>query len=99
MWIMQNVVVHQHDNQGLKVKEGEELNAAIAEQFNLGPLGLPLRDRHYIDSGRETVANMSAAEKKTWLHGIQIAFEVGEHEEETEVTQLRDAMLSWLATA
>ena len=82
-----------------KVKKGEELNAAIGEQFDLGPLGLPLWDQHYIDRGREAVANMSAAKKKTWLHGIQIACEVGEHEEETEVTQLCDAMLSWLATA
>ena len=44
MWITWNVVVHQCNDQGLKVKEGEELNDAIAEQFNLGPLGLPLRD-------------------------------------------------------
>ena len=91
--------MHQCDDQGLKVKEGEELNAAIAEQFDLGPLGLPLWDQHYIDCSREAVANMSAAKKKTWLHGIRIAREVGEHEEETEVTQLCDAMLSWLAMA
>ena len=43
--------------------------------------------------------DMTAAEKKTWLHGIRIAREVCENETETETAQLRDAMLSWLATA
>ena len=40
-----------------------------------------------------------AAEQKTWLHGICIAHEVGEHKEESEVEQLQNAMLWWLSMA
>jgi len=99
MWILRNEVVHERDEQGLKVKEGRELEKAISEQFELGVNSLLAADQHFITRGRKRVENMMAVEKKTWLYGIQIAREVGEREEETEVTQLRDAMLNWLAMA
>ena len=99
MWTLQNGVVHTRDEKGLKVKEGEELWEVIAEQFELGTIGLLSADRHYIAWGRNVVEAMMAAEQKTWLHGICIACKVGEHEEESEVAQLWDAMLWWLSTA
>ena len=64
--------VHACDEKGLKVKEGEELMEAIAEQFELGTIGLLSTDQHYITQGRNVVEAMTAAEQKTWLHGIHI---------------------------
>ena len=40
MWTLRNGVVLAHNEKGLKVKEGEELWEAIAEQFELGTIGL-----------------------------------------------------------
>jgi len=65
----------------------------IIEQFELGLEGiLPKNDRHYIKRGLEVVDKMTAAERKTWLQGIQIAREVGKVEVEMEVTQLQDTI-------
>ena len=99
MLTLQNGVVHACDEKGLKVKEGEELWEAIAEQFELGTIGLLSTNRHYIAWGHNVVEAMMVAEQKTWLHGIRIAREVGEHEEESKVAQLCNAMLWWLSLA
>ena len=58
-------VVHACNEKGLKVKEGEELWEAIAEQFELGTIGLLSTDRHYIIQGCNVVEAMTAAEQKT----------------------------------
>ena len=58
MWILQNEVVHARDKKGIKVKEGEELWEAIAEQFVLGTIRLLSTDRHYIAWGHNIVEAM-----------------------------------------
>ena len=88
MWTAHNKVVHARDEQGLWLWEGEELRTAIDEQFELGEDGLLQEDHHYIMRGCEAVEDMMAVEKKTWLHGIQIAREVCENVVETETDQL-----------
>ncbi len=95
-WKTRNAVVHERNEQGLKVKEGKELEEAITEQFLMGPEGLLPHDQHHLTRGRAAVENMSAAQKKTWLYGIEIARQVCELELDSEVTQMRDAMFSWL---
>jgi len=96
LWKSRNDAVYEQDDLGLKVKDGQELEEAISEQFELGLEGLLPQDSHYINRGREAVDTMTAAERKTWLHGVRLAREIGESEVETEVTQLRDAMWNWL---
>ena len=70
MWILQNKVFHDRDEKGLKVKEGEELQEVIAEQFELGTIRLLSTDQLYITQGCNVVEAMTAAEQKTWLHGM-----------------------------
>ena len=70
MWTARNKVIHARDEQGLWLREGEELRMAIDEQFELGKDGLLQEDHHYIMQGHEVVEDMMAVEKKRWLHGI-----------------------------
>ena len=51
-WLHRCAVEHERDTQGLKMKEGRELMAAVTAQFALGVDGLHARNRHYI--ARET---------------------------------------------
>lgn len=95
-WEVRNAVVHARDEKGLKVKEGDELRAAIAEQFELGDEDLRPEDRHYIARGKKRVDKMSGSEQKTWLHGIRIAREAYEMEVDSEITRLRNSMYGWL---
>lgn len=72
-WIAHNAVVHKHDDRGLKLKDRKELKAAIAAQFELGTEGLLHKNCHFIDRGKQAVANMIVPQKKMWLHSIQLA--------------------------
>ena len=98
-WLARNAVVHARDEHGLKVREGRELEIAIDTQFRLGEDGLLPQDLHLISRGRQVVNAMSIIDRKTWLHSIQVAREIYENEIESETTQLRDAMYSWLHRA
>ena len=72
MWKYQNLVDHEHDQQGLRLKAARELDEAIKEQFTLGIAGLPRRD--HIWQGVDSVKALSASDKKAWLWGITLAW-------------------------
>jgi hypothetical protein len=75
-WIHSNSVLHGRDSQGLKIKEGQSLTASICTQFSLGLDGLLPWDHHYINHGLDIIQALPEANKKAWLHGIQIAREL-----------------------
>ncbi len=95
-WIARNAVVHQRDPQGLKIKDAEELEEAIDEQFQLGAADLLPHHHHHLTRGRDAVDIMTATQKKTWLSSILLYREVSEAEIETDTTRARDAMFGWL---
>ena len=98
-WSHRNSVLHERDALGLKLKEGQELTAAIQTQFALGLDGLLTRDHHYINRGLEHINALPAANRKAWLSGIQIARELYLASEVKEMESMRSFMLNWLATA
>jgi hypothetical protein len=63
-WLHRCAVKHERDAQGLKLKEGWELTAAITAQLALGVDGLHARDRHYITRGHDQIFALPAAIKK-----------------------------------
>lgn len=75
MWLYRNAVDHEHDQQGLKRKEAQELAQAIVDEFDLGTENLSRRDHHYIRRGRDSVNALSASDKQAWLRGIRLARE------------------------
>ena len=96
-WLHRCAVEHERDAQGLKLKEGQELTAAITAQLALEVEGLHARDRHYITRGRDHIFSLPAANKKAWLSGICIARETYLASEARDTDSMRACMLHWLA--
>ena len=72
MWIAKTNVIHERDELGLRVKEGNGLGDAIEEQFKMGKTRLRPNDFFYIDKGRAYVDQLPAFNKKTWLQAITL---------------------------
>ncbi len=94
-WIARNAVVHARNDLGLKIREGQELEAAISRHFQMGTSGLLVIDQHLITRGRAAVDRMTATSQKAWLQNIIIAREIFENTIETETTRMRDYMVRW----
>ena len=90
-------MLHERDVQGLKLKQGQELLAAIQNQLALGLEGLHVRDHHYITRGSACILALPAANKQPWLSGILIARETYLDSEAREMGGMRNCMLHWLA--
>lgn len=95
-WVSRNQVVHERDRDGLKVKEGAQLEMNIDAQFSLGIEDLHPRDHHYILRGRESVIQMGAQDRLTWLHGITLARQTQSAHLASELQGMRDFMNQWL---
>jgi hypothetical protein len=95
-WLHRCAVLHERDTQGLKLKDGQQLAAAIQEQFLLGLDGLQARDRHFITRGQATVTALPANNKQAWLSGIRIARQSYQDSEAREIDGMRTFMLHWL---
>jgi hypothetical protein len=95
-WLHRCAVLHERDTQGLKLKDGQQLAAAIQEQFLLGLDGLQARDRHFITRGQATVTALPADNKQAWLSGIRIARQSYQDSEAREIDGMRTFMLHWL---
>jgi hypothetical protein len=79
------------------LKDGQQLAAAIQEQFLLGMDCLQARDRHFITRGQDTVTALPANNKKAWLSGIRIARQLYLESEAREIDSMRTFMLHWLS--
>ena len=96
MWIARNAVVHERDEEGRYVKEKIATENAIDAEFEKEYEDLRPQDFHLIDCGKEAVMNKTATDQQAWLHYIATAREIGIHETDTTITQLRNDMFMWL---
>jgi hypothetical protein len=96
-WLHRCAMLHAKDAQGLKLKEGQELQVAIQEQFLLGLDGLQARDHHYITRGKDCVFALPPDNKKGWLSSIKIARQNFLDSEARELDGMRHLMQHWLA--
>jgi hypothetical protein len=98
-WIHRNSILHERNEDGLKLKEGQELTVAIHTQFALGLDDLHPRDHHYITRGLDHILSLPAANKKAWLSGIKIARESYSTCVAREHDSMRACMNLWLHPA
>ena len=98
-WLHRCAVAHERDVQGLKLKEGRDLTAAITAQLALGVDVLHARDRHFITRGQDRILALPAANKKAWLSGICIARETYLASEARDIAGMQAGMLNWLTQA
>jgi hypothetical protein len=78
--------------EGLKLKDSQQLAAAIQEDFLLGLEGL-----HFITCGQATVNALPADNKQAWLSGIRIVHQLYQDSEAREIDGMRSFMLHWLS--
>jgi hypothetical protein len=95
-WLHRCAVLHEKDNQGLKLKDSQQLAADIQEQFQLGVDGLQVRDRHFLTRGQEAVLALPADNKQAWLSGIRIARQLYHESKTREIDGMQTLMLHWL---
>jgi hypothetical protein len=98
-WIQRNAVVHERDANGLRIKEGVELETEIDQQFTLGVDGLHQQDHHFITRGRAKVNDMSGPAKKAWVSGITLArhaFEAATTADNSATGRMRRNLEEWL---
>jgi hypothetical protein len=96
-WLHGCAVLHERDAQGLKLKQGRELLAAIQNQLALGIEGLHVWDHHYITRENACSLALLVANKQAWLSGILIARETYLNSEAREMGGMQNCMLHWLA--
>lgn len=99
-WTTRCDILHERDNNGLRIREGVELETAISNQFRLGLEGLHPRDHHFISRGHSQVTDMHGQEKKAWLSGILIArdtYEAHQTASSSDTGRMRRTMKTWLS--
>jgi hypothetical protein len=96
-WLHRCVVLHERDTQGLKLKDSQQLAAAIQEQFLLGLEGLQAWDCHFITRGQAAVNALPADNKQAWLSGIHIMHQLYQDSEAREIDGMQTFMLHWLS--
>jgi hypothetical protein len=96
-WLHRCAVLHARDAQGLKLKEGQELQADIQEQFLLGLDGLQARDHHYITRDKACVFALPPDNKKAWLSSVKIARQTYLESKARELDNMRHLMQHCLA--
>jgi hypothetical protein len=84
-WLHRCAVLHERDTQGLKLKDSQQLAAAIQEDFLLGLEGLQAWDRHFITCGQATINALPADNKQAWLSGIRIVHQLYQDSEAREI--------------
>lgn len=95
-WTCRNGVLHERDAQGLRIKEGEDLEKSIDAQFEMGTEGLQKADWHFLIRGREEIRNLSASDKKAWVSGITIARDDAASVTSRTMAEMRANMHRWL---
>ena len=99
MWTALNGILHERDQQGLLLSEGQNLREAITEWFLKGHDGLLPADYHLVDIYTlDELLQRPPSEKYTWLGAIKLAHKVAEETNRSEVGQQRMSLSNWFRT-
>jgi hypothetical protein len=98
-WTHRNSILHARDAQGLRIKDGQELDTAITLQFQSGLEGLHPNDFHLIEHGRDRVLRMTGPGKLSWLSSIHIAREQFMSQAAKETESMRNLMTNYFTRA
>jgi hypothetical protein len=98
LWMTHNGILHERDRQGLLLKDGETLQAAITHCYNRGLGALLPIDQHLRDRPLLTILAMLASDKYTWLGAIQLAHRLNHDERKNLIAKMRRSLENWLRT-
>lgn len=98
LWMTRNGILHERDEQGLLLAEGQTLAQAITERHGRGTAALLPEDHHYLDQSVERILAMSPSDKYSWLGNIKMAHKFMRVARKNPITRMRQSMESWLST-
>jgi hypothetical protein len=99
LWMARNHYLHEKDEQGLLLKEGQSLRDAITARFDRGPQALLPSDHHLLeDRPLSLLLSSQPADKYTWLHAITLTHDAAHHERSSEEGRMRSDMHHFICT-
>jgi hypothetical protein len=98
LWTTRNGILHEHDEHGLLLAEGQKLDEAIIEHFEHGKAALLPEYYHFLNCPLYQILEMSASDRYSWLGNIKMAHKFMRIARLNPITRMRQSMESWLQT-
>ena len=98
LWTTRNGIVHERDQQGLLLAEGQTLREAITTCYSKGRKALLPTDQHFLDRPLQDILAMPATDKYTWLGAITLAHKMAAQARGNEQANMRNSLARYLAT-
>jgi hypothetical protein len=73
LWTTQNGILHERDEHGLLLAEGQKLDEAIIEHYGCDKAALLPKDYHFLNCPLYRILEMSASDRYSWLGNIKMA--------------------------
>jgi len=97
LWMARNRFLHERDEQGLLLAEGQNLTDAITQSYLRGRRALLPADYHLLETrSLEQLLKQQPSEKYTWLGAIRLAHRLAKDTRGTEQARLRESMRRYL---
>ena len=98
LWTTRNGILHERDEHGLLLAEGQKLDEAIIEHYGRGKAALLPEDYHFLNRPLFRILEMSASDRYSWLGNIKMAHKFMRIARLNPITRMRQSMESWLQT-
>ena len=99
LWMARNRFLHERDEQGLLLKEGQSLHEAITERYGRGRRALLPGDHILLDDrSLDTILALPPTDKYTWLAAITLAHRIARTTRRTENGRMRTGLVNWMTT-
>ena len=99
MWTTRNKFLHERDEQGLLLEEGQSLKEAMTSLYLRGYSKLLPADFHLLSSrSLPALLALPPADKYTWLGAIKLAHKLALDSRHNDQAQMRASLSQWIAT-
>ena len=95
MWENRNNIVHEKNDENVTIREAEEINSLIQEQYDLGNEGLKDEHRMILESTIEETLELTISEKKYWIETLQASRKYVDLQEKNIYDSMREVVARW----
>jgi len=97
LWMARNRFLHERDEQGLLLAEGQSLKDAITNRFLRGRKALLPADYHLLDDRPlDKILAMPPSDKYTWLGAIRLAHQLAKDTNSSDQARMRTSMQNYI---
>jgi hypothetical protein len=98
LWTTRNGILHEQNEQGLLLADGQMLTEAITERHRCGKAALLAEDYHHLDRSLFHILALPPSDKYAWLGSIILAHKFKRIEAKNPIARMRESMTTWLTT-